>query len=129
MLTTPNVVCPRAVYCVLFYSSSTLTPFTSTLLNIFLFADDTTIFFSSKPSATVENTLNDELSKVNKWLISNKLSLDINKSCYLNFSLLQHPNKNINIKIANKPLERKRVTKYLRVLIGDKLSWKIIFTL
>ena len=97
---------------------------TSTVLKFFLFADDTTIIFSSKPSAMVEKVLNDELKKVNKWLVSNKLSLNINKSCYLNFSLLHNPSTDINVKIANKLLERKRVTKYLGVLIDDKLSWK-----
>ena len=97
---------------------------TSTVLNIFLFADNTTIFFSSKPSAMVEKVLNDELKKVNKWLVSNKLSLNINKSCYLNFSLLHNPSTDINVKIANNLLERKRVTKYLGVLTDDKLSWK-----
>ena len=97
---------------------------TSKILKIFLFADDAIIFFSSKPSATTEKVLNDELKKVNKWLVSNKLSLNINKSCYLNFSLLHNPSTNINIKIANKLLKRKRVTKYLGVLIDNKLSWK-----
>ena len=61
---------------------------------------------------------------MNKWLVSNKLSLNINKSCYLNLSLLHNPSTDINVKIANKLLERKRVTKYLGVLIDDKLSWK-----
>ena len=97
---------------------------TSTVLKIFLFADDTTIFFSSKP-AMVEKVLNDELKKVNKWLVSNKLSLNINKSCFLNFSLLHNPSTDINVKIANKLLECKRVTKYLGVLIDDKLSYSL----
>ena len=61
---------------------------------------------------------------MNKWLVSNKLGLNINKSCYLNFSSLHNPSTNINVKIANKLLERKRVTKYLGVLIDGKLSWK-----
>ena len=34
----------------------------SSLLKFFLFADDTTIFFSSKPSSTIEKTLNTELN-------------------------------------------------------------------
>ena len=102
---------------------------TSTVLQIFLFADDTTIFFSSKPSAMVEKVLNDELKKVNKWLVSNKLSLNINKSCYLNFSLLHNPSTDINVKIANKLLERKRVTSIWEFLLTINCLGKIIFTL
>ena len=94
----------------------------SSVLKFFLFADDTTIFYSSKPSLTMEKTINDELKKVNGWLISNKLSLNVGKSCFLKFSLL--PKNDINIKIASSTLEQKRVTKYLGVLIDDKLSWK-----
>ena len=96
---------------------------TTSILNFFLFADDTTIFFSSKLTSSIENTINKELGKVNNWLNSNKLSLNTDKSCYLNFSLL-HRNSDINLKIANKTLEKKTVTKYLGVLIDDKLSWK-----
>ena len=95
----------------------------STILKFFLFADDTTIFYSSKPSTSLENILNTELDKVNIWLNTNKLSLNVDKSCFLKFSLLP-TTPNLNIKIANKPLQKKRVTKYLGVLIDDKLTWK-----
>ena len=55
--------------------------------------------------------------------MSNKLSLNVGKSCFLNFSLL-HTKTDLNIRMANKLLEHKKVTKYLGVLIDDKLSWK-----
>ena len=95
----------------------------SSILKFFLFADDTTLFYSAKTSSFLEKQLNDELKKVNKWLISNKLSLNAGKSCFLNFSLVP-PIADIKIKIANKALEQKKVTKYLGVLIDDKLLWK-----
>ena len=44
-------------------------------LNSFLFADDTSLFFSHKNNPDVENILNDELVKVSSWLSANKLSL------------------------------------------------------
>ena len=55
--------------------------------------------------------------------MSNKLSLNVGKSCFLNFSLVP-PIPNIELKIANKAIEQKKVTKYLGVLIDDKLQWK-----
>ena len=89
-----------------------------------MFADDTTLFHSSKQNPKIQQqTINTELNKVNSWLNCNKLSLNVGKSCYLKFSLLKST-PNITIKIANKPLEKKRVTKYLGVLIDDKLLWK-----
>ena len=96
----------------------------SSTLKFYLFADDTTIFYSSKQTPNVQQqTLNTELEKVNAWLNCNKLSLNVGKSCYLKFSLLP-PAPNGIIKIANKPLAKKTVTKYLGVLIDDKLLWK-----
>ena len=45
----------------------------------YLFADDTNILFCHKNLKCLEKIMNDELSKVCKWLISNKLSLNIKK--------------------------------------------------
>ena len=58
----------------------------SYILQFNLFADDTCIFYSSKPNPNIENTLNNELMKVSDWLIANKLSLNVNKSSFLTFS-------------------------------------------
>ena len=44
-----------------------------------MYADDT-VLSSSKLISTIVKTLNDDLSNVNKWLIENKLSLNVNKS-------------------------------------------------
>ena len=75
----------------------------STILKFYLFADDTTIFYSSKESPKLQQqTLNTELNKVNSWLC-NKLSLNVGKSCYLKFSLLPQT-ANFAVNIAKKPL-------------------------
>ena len=47
----------------------------SHILKFFLFADDTTIFYSSKNAINNENILNKELEKISGWLSANKLSL------------------------------------------------------
>ena len=51
----------------------------------YLFADDTNILFCHKNLKCLEKIMNDELSKVCKWLISNKLSLNIRKSNFIIF--------------------------------------------
>ena len=58
-----------------------------------------------------------------KWLISNRLSLNIKKSCYLTFSLIKS-NHHINIKINGQPIEERTKAKYLGVIIDNKLTWK-----
>ena len=94
----------------------------SNLLKFYLFADDTTIFYSTKVNINTEKILNIELEKVTNWLNCNKLSLNIGKSSFLKFSNIQ--SAPITIKMANYPLEQKNVVKYLGVLIDDRLSWK-----
>ena len=93
----------------------------SKLLKFYLFADDTTLFYSSKNKAGTEDIVNREIGKVTNWLISNKLSLNIKKSCYLTFSLVKR-HQHINIKINNQPIEGKSYTKYLGVIIDNKLT-------
>ena len=46
---------------------------------LFKFADDTSLFYTSKHLNTLVNTINDELDKINEWLICNKLSINIKK--------------------------------------------------
>ena len=55
----------------------------SNTLKFTLFADDTTIFYSSKLPPETQHILDAELNNVNQWLICNKLSLNTDKSCYL----------------------------------------------
>ena len=95
----------------------------SKILKFYLFADDTTIFYSTKIDAKTEQTLNTELNKVNNWLNCNKLSLNVGKSSYLKFTNIRSTH-NVTIKMANRPIDQKRVAKYLGVLIDDNLSWK-----
>jgi hypothetical protein len=95
----------------------------SKILQFYLFADDTTIFYSDKTNPETEALLNTELSKVSDWLAANKLSLNVGKSNFLHF---HHGNTKhlINIKIDNTPVEEKESTKYLGVILDNKLSWK-----
>ena len=88
-----------------------------------MFADDTTIVYSSKVDAKTEQILNTELNKVKDWLNCNKLSLNVDKSSYLKFSNVTNSFK-VDVKIAKRPVEQKKVAKYLGVLIDEKLTWK-----
>ena len=57
----------------------------SNILKFFLFADDTSIFFSHKDKKILESLVNVELNKLSDWLSANKLSLNMDKSNVLLF--------------------------------------------
>ena len=58
----------------------------SNVLKFFLFADDTTVYYSANPTdKSTEKILNNELEKVSCWLAANKLSLNVKKSNFLHF--------------------------------------------
>ena len=92
------------------------------MFKFYLFADDTTLFYSCKADKDTEVVLNNELSKVSIWLASNKLSLNVAKSNFLSFSFIKHAS--IKLNINNIPLIEKQNTKYLDVIIDNKLDWK-----
>ena len=96
----------------------------SNLLNFILFADDTNIFHSHKYINTLVETLNNELKKVSLWFKCNKLSLNVNKTCFLHFSNHNPINiQRIHIFIDNLPIIEKKSTKFLGVILDSNLKW------
>ena len=45
-----------------------------------MFADDTNMFYSGKNFEQMQNQINIEMKKVQEWLISNRLSLNVDKT-------------------------------------------------
>ena len=54
-----------------------------------MFADDTNLFYSNKDTNTAFLKVNDQLQKINKWFITNKLSLNLKKKQVLVFPQTQ----------------------------------------
>lgn len=96
----------------------------SEILKFFLFADDTSLFFSHRNTNMIETVMNNELKSVSNWLIANKLSLNVKKSNVLLFRNKNDSNDlKINLVIDNKPLQEKNYAKYLGLLIDNKLTF------
>ena len=55
-------------------------PYASKILDIHLFADDTSTFISNKKLEELETIVESELVNISDWLISNKLTLNVSKS-------------------------------------------------
>ena len=60
-------------------------PSISKILEFYLFADDTSIYFESDNLLTLQKIVNRELRKVKKWLEANWLALNIGKTNYVIF--------------------------------------------
>ena len=104
-------------------------PSISKKLTFYLFADDTNIYFESSDLLHLQKTVNKELRKVRKWLESNRLALNIDKT---NFVIFRSAGKeicdNITIKIGNKKIHRENHVRFLGVLLDSALSWKTHIT-
>ena len=96
----------------------------SSLLNFTHFADDTTISLSSRNLRELEETLNEELSRLDNWLCSNRLSLNIGKTHYMLFSCGK-PDFDLNLKIRNVAIDKpeEESVKLLGVMIDNRLNF------
>ena len=100
-------------------------PNISKVLNFYLFADDTNIYYEDSSLHKLEKRINKELSNLYLWLNVNRLSLNIDKTNFVIFHPYNKPLRyNVTIKIHKKAICEKSSIKYLGVLIDSTLSWK-----
>jgi len=50
-----------------------------------LFADDTNLFVAASSLAAANSSANNSINCLNSWFVANKLSLNIEKTCYMVF--------------------------------------------
>ena len=74
----------------------------SKLCDFHLFADDSNLFLSNKNIRVLEDNVNSALTKVNEWLNTNKLSLNVEKSNYVIFHPPQQKVPSINLTVNQK---------------------------
>ena len=97
----------------------------SNLLKTFLFADDTSLFYSHKDPNQLILVTNCGLSKISEWLKVNKLSLNVAKTNYILFRPRQKPiSVSDTITVDNIPVQQAEGTKFLGVLLDQHLPWK-----
>lgn len=98
------------------------------LVNCLLFADDTTIFQADKSLDNLLNVMNNECSKLTKWLAVNRLTLNAQKTKYIIFSS-DYKLKQINntdyghLEINNYPIDKCNSIKFLGVYLQSNLKW------
>lgn len=101
---------------------------TTQLCQFVLFADDTNIFVSGNTKRLAYEKANSVLQLVSRYMICNKLHINLSKCCYMYFSPHKYSTENTldddDIIILNgKEITRVREAKFLGVTIDDKLTW------
>ena len=89
-----------------------------------LFADDTTIFCSGPDDMQLSRDLSNELDKLSVWFAANKLVLNVSKTNFMVFGNSKQRNTTLQFSIKNSKIKRVYVTKFLGILIDDRLNWK-----
>ena len=90
-----------------------------------MYADDTSLYISDKTKNLVKKG-NEELARVDDWLVANKLTLNISKTNFILFRPPKCKEVQVNpiVSLRGKQIE-KVSTKFLGVYVDEHLSWKI----
>jgi len=88
-----------------------------------LFADDTNIFVCGRNKQEIETKIQNSLLVLYHWFLDNELSLNIEKTCFTVFSNYIKAD-NISLKLNNLKIPHVKSTKYLGVILDEKLNFK-----
>lgn len=88
-----------------------------------LFADDTTVYYSSTDIDDAIANINRDLESLTQWFRANKLSLNVNKTNYMIFTKTTTPTSNYSVTIGSEKLNAVVETKFLGMIIDNKLTW------
>ena len=65
----------------------------------------------------------DELRNVDEWMKANRLSLNVEKTCFMLFTHAQVDRNTVSISLGNRNISQVRSTKFLGIQIDDKLNY------
>lgn len=97
-------------------------PNCSQLLNYILFADDTNISMRNNDLSLLFDNMNIELKKLDSWMQANKLILNAGKTNFMIFGTRECTD-NFVLYYNSDMIKRVTNTKFLGVMLDDKLSW------
>jgi len=95
----------------------------SFLLKFILFADDTTLLFSSKSLQHINQIISNELQTVSEWIRANKLSLNVSKTNFMIFKKFSIAKNSLQISIDKNVITQTASTKFLGLEINSELNW------
>jgi len=92
--------------------------------SIVLFADDTSVIISEPCLMNFERKLNIVFQIMKEWFNSDFLSLNADKTYYMQFITKNKFLNKINIEHGNKMILQANFVKFLGITIDNTLSWK-----
>ena len=98
-------------------------PLVSQIFDMLIYADDTTLICNLDQNLD-EQVLNSELNKINEWMSSNKLSLNVKKTKYMIFHTPQRHVTYPSLYINNVNIERVIQFNFLGLILNSQLTWK-----
>ena len=102
----------------------------STKFDFIMYADDTTLASTLENFGTVndvtnlERELNQEITKVYSWLLSNKLMLNAAKSKFMIFFKVPKVVPRLSLTIAGNPIEQVNEFNFLGITLDQNITWK-----
>jgi hypothetical protein len=92
--------------------------------NIFLYAYDTSIIVTNSEYDDYKSAMNKIFYKVNTWLRTNLLKLNVNKTHILQFITMYHDDHGMYNNISFKLPTNSECIQFLGLNVDNKLSWK-----
>ena len=98
----------------------------SKILHFILFADDTNIFLSDQNVDSLISIANNELCKLTKWFLANRLTVNVTKSNFIFFRSQKAKSTPTcsNLMLNGKTLLQVNSAKFLGIYIDEHLNWK-----
>jgi hypothetical protein len=93
--------------------------------NPILFADDTSVIISSSNKCDFENTLNLVINEIFTWCKINSLTLNIEKTKFMQFYRYNQKGLDLQILINNQTINNVTEIGFLGLHLDNKLSWKL----
>ena len=95
-----------------------------------MYADGTNVFIKEKNINTLYARAQNELINIAKWLSANKLTININKTKYIMFTLRKKRlpvNDSLKLCFYKNPIKRVESIPFLGIILHEALSWKLTF--
>jgi len=89
-----------------------------------LFADDTSIIIANPIPSKFKEDINNIIDTINDWFRGNSLSLNFDKTYFLQFRSKNSHAISIKLSCDNKMIKEAKNTKFLGLNIDSSLSWK-----
>ena len=96
----------------------------SNLFQCILFADDTNLFISNKTRISLYKEANNELEKFSLWVAHNRLTLNLGKTEFIEFSKSVSLGSDQSLRINGRCISKVEESKFLGIYLDSKLSWR-----